>query len=136
MHSIESFQQAFAQHIKTVFSGIDFTAEQLRLHLNIDESRQEFGNLTTSIAMVLAKPLTPEMVVVQLTPESVEIEIPARVPATIVLPSTCTASGPVNAGRTGNPLAPEAVFNHVSPLSVEMYIPIATAPTAKVVPFT
>jgi arginyl-tRNA synthetase len=57
MNSFEVIQQAFAQHLKTIFNGIELSDQQMRLHLNVDESKQEFGNLTTSIAMILAKQL-------------------------------------------------------------------------------
>jgi arginyl-tRNA synthetase len=57
MNSLKSLQQAFCQYVISFFENTDFTPEQLQLHLNIDENRQEFGNLTTSIAMSLAKKL-------------------------------------------------------------------------------
>jgi arginyl-tRNA synthetase len=55
MNSIESIQQAFITHVQTLFSDVFLSAEHMRLHLNVDEARQEFGNLTSSCAMVLAK---------------------------------------------------------------------------------
>ncbi len=55
MNSIEHIQQAFVKHIKVLFPCVDITYEHMRLHLNVDEARQEFGNLTTNIAMVVAK---------------------------------------------------------------------------------
>lgn len=57
MNSFELIQHAFAQHLKTLFNEIELSDQQMRLHLNVDESKQEFGNLTTSIAMTLAKQL-------------------------------------------------------------------------------
>ncbi len=55
MNSIESIQQAFISHVKKLFPAASVSAELIRLHLNIDENRQEFGNLSGNIAMVLAK---------------------------------------------------------------------------------
>jgi len=57
MNSIENIQQAFVTHIQTLFSVIAIDENHMRLHLNIDEDRQEFGNLTANIAMILAKVL-------------------------------------------------------------------------------
>src|SRR5579863_5497296 len=68
MNSIELIQQAFIKHVKSLFSDVELSAEQIRLQLNIDEPRQEFGNLTGNIAMVLAK-------VLQRAPRSVATDI-------------------------------------------------------------
>src|SRR5579871_2013426 len=57
MNSIEQIQQAFSAHVKALFPNEHIDAEHMRLHLNIDEARQEFGNLTANSAMVLAKQL-------------------------------------------------------------------------------
>jgi arginyl-tRNA synthetase len=57
MNSIDCIQKAFTDHIKALFSSAHLTSEQSRLHLNVDESKQAFGNLSTSAALVLAKVL-------------------------------------------------------------------------------
>ena len=57
MNSIDQIQQAFSQHVKAIFPDAQIAAEQYRLHLNVDEHKQEFGNLSTSIALSLAKAL-------------------------------------------------------------------------------
>ena len=56
MNSIDSIQKSFTDHIKTSFSK-EISAEQCKLHINVDEAKQAFGNLSTSIALVLAKGL-------------------------------------------------------------------------------
>lgn len=57
MNSIDSIQKAFTAHIKTLFSSVDIPSDQTRLHINVDEAKQAFGNLSTSVALVLAKAL-------------------------------------------------------------------------------
>ena len=57
MNSIDSIQKAFTSHIHHLFQTIELTQDQCRLHINVDESKQAFGNLSTSIALVLAKAL-------------------------------------------------------------------------------
>ena len=57
MNSIDSIQKAFTAHIKTLFPLADITSDQSRLHINVDEGKQAFGNLSTSLALVLAKAL-------------------------------------------------------------------------------
>ena len=55
MNSIDHIQQAFTEHLNTLFPEHQSSADQTRLHINVDESKQAFGNLSTSIALVLAK---------------------------------------------------------------------------------
>lgn len=58
MNSIEQIQQAFVTHVKTTLALDDESLlQQCQLLLNLDEAKQEFGNLSTSIAMILARPL-------------------------------------------------------------------------------
>ena len=57
MNSIDSIQKAFTAHIKTLFPSTDIPSDQSRLHINVDEAKQAFGNLSTSLALVLAKAL-------------------------------------------------------------------------------
>jgi arginyl-tRNA synthetase len=62
MNSIESIQKAFFEHVQIVLSDTssgraEVSADQCRLALNVDEAKQAFGNVTTSIALVLAKQL-------------------------------------------------------------------------------
>lgn len=60
MNSIDSIQKLFISHVQNLFAHC---SEQLkgsidyRLHINVDESKQAFGNLSTSIALILAKAL-------------------------------------------------------------------------------
>lgn len=56
MNSIDHIQQVFTNHIQQLYA-LHLSADQTRLHINVDEAKQEFGNLSTSIALVLAKPL-------------------------------------------------------------------------------
>lgn len=56
MNSIDHIQQAFSSHLKQLYP-IELSADQTRLHINVDEAKQGFGNLSTSIALVLAKTL-------------------------------------------------------------------------------
>jgi len=58
MNSIEHIQQAFVAHVKaTLVLEDESLLAQCQLQLNVDETKQEFGDVTTSIAMVLARPL-------------------------------------------------------------------------------
>lgn len=57
MNSIDYIQQAFTEHLNTLFPAQQASADQTRLHINVDEAKQAFGNLSTSIALVLAKAL-------------------------------------------------------------------------------
>lgn len=57
MNSIDSIQKAFNAHIKTLFSSSEISSDLSRLHINVDEAKQAFGNLSTSLALVLAKAL-------------------------------------------------------------------------------
>src|SRR3990172_10951812 len=66
MNSIDSIQKAFTDHIKNLFfhpstssgrAGEELSTEHSRLHINVDEAKQAFGNLSTSIALVLGKVL-------------------------------------------------------------------------------
>lgn len=57
MNSIDSLQKAFTEHIKTNFQYAEINPDLARLHINVDEAKQAFGNLSTSIALVLAKQL-------------------------------------------------------------------------------
>ncbi len=57
MNSIDSLQKVFTAHIKELFPSQQLTFEHVRLHINVDEAKQAFGNLSTSCALVLAKAL-------------------------------------------------------------------------------
>jgi len=63
MNSIDSIQKLFTSHIKTIFphpstsSGRAEGDDFYRLHINVDEAKQAFGNLSTSVALVLGKAL-------------------------------------------------------------------------------
>lgn len=69
MNSIELLQQAFTHHIKKIFPHITLSDQQLRLQLNIDEAKQEFGNMTTSCAMMMAKEVgkPPRVIATEIT---------------------------------------------------------------------
>jgi len=55
MNSIELLQKDFARHINSLFPDAQLSSEQIRLELNVDESKQAFGDMSTNIAMILAK---------------------------------------------------------------------------------
>ncbi len=57
MNSIDSIQKAFTFHIQNQFKCNDIDQDLYRLHINVDEAKQAFGNLSASIALVLAKQL-------------------------------------------------------------------------------
>ena len=57
MNSIDCIQKAFTAHVKTLFQSTEVASDQCRLHINVDEAKQAFGNLSTSVALVLAKAL-------------------------------------------------------------------------------
>jgi arginyl-tRNA synthetase len=57
MNSIDFIQKTFTENIKILFPITEITYEQCRLHINVDEAKQMFGNLSTSCALVLAKAL-------------------------------------------------------------------------------
>ena len=54
MNSIDSIQKAFIEHVRGLF-GADIASDQCRLHINVDESKQAFGNLSTTVSLGLAK---------------------------------------------------------------------------------
>lgn len=68
MNSIDYIQHAFIAHLTTLFPSENIHADHSRLHINVDEAKQTFGNLSTSIALVLAKQLKK-------TPRDVATEI-------------------------------------------------------------
>ncbi|HLW72658.1 MAG TPA: arginine--tRNA ligase [Candidatus Babeliales bacterium] len=55
MNSIDSIQKSFTEQIRNLFGQIN--THDCRLHINVDEAKQAFGNLSTSVALVLAKAL-------------------------------------------------------------------------------
>src|ERR1700756_5076107 len=57
MNSIDHIQQAFIDHLKKLFPSAEITSDQSRLAINVDEAKQAFGNLSTSIALILGKAL-------------------------------------------------------------------------------
>jgi arginyl-tRNA synthetase len=57
MNSIDSIQKLFTEHVRGLFPSNDITSDACRLHINVDEAKQAFGNLSTSVALVLAKAL-------------------------------------------------------------------------------
>src|SRR5260221_2952547 len=57
MNSINLIQKAFNEHLKRICQDTEISFDQTKLHINVDESKQAFGNLSTSIALVLAKAL-------------------------------------------------------------------------------
>jgi arginyl-tRNA synthetase len=57
MNSIEQLQGAFSHYLMQTFSIDAKTAQQCALILNTDELKQQFGDLNTNVAMVLAKQL-------------------------------------------------------------------------------
>jgi arginyl-tRNA synthetase len=57
MNSIDHIQQAFTDHLRKLFPMHEATSDQSRLIINVDEAKQAFGNLSTSVALVLGKAL-------------------------------------------------------------------------------
>lgn len=57
MNSIDCIQKAFNEHVKNLFATAEITHDHSRLQVNVDESKQAFGNLSTTVALVLAKAL-------------------------------------------------------------------------------
>jgi len=57
MNSIDYIQQAFTEHLNTLFPEHQPSEDQARLHINVDEAKQAFGNLSTTIALILGKAL-------------------------------------------------------------------------------
>ena len=57
MNSIDHIQQAFIEHLNSLFSTHQASTDHMRLHINVDEAKQAFGNLSTTVALVLAKML-------------------------------------------------------------------------------
>jgi arginyl-tRNA synthetase len=57
MNSIDHIQQAFTDHLAKLFPSAEITSDQSRLAINVDEAKQAFGNLSTSIALLLGKAL-------------------------------------------------------------------------------
>jgi arginyl-tRNA synthetase len=69
MNSIDCIQKAFTTHVKTLFQSLEVASDQCRLNINVDEAKQAFGNLSTSVALVLAKALkrVPREVATEIT---------------------------------------------------------------------
>ncbi|HSC24781.1 MAG TPA: arginine--tRNA ligase [Candidatus Babeliales bacterium] len=67
MNSIDCIQKTFTTHVKKLFN-INIAVDVCRLHINVDEAKQAFGNLSTSVALVLAKELKQ-------TPRDIAMEI-------------------------------------------------------------
>ena len=57
MNTIETIQQSFVAFLHTTFAFENTTVDQGLFTLNTDEQKQQFGDLNSNIAMVLAKPL-------------------------------------------------------------------------------
>lgn len=57
MNSIDLIQKKFTSHVQNLFPDSIIAPDFYRLHINVDESKQAFGNLSTSVALVLAKAL-------------------------------------------------------------------------------
>ncbi len=57
MNSIDHIQQAFTDHLKKLFPSAEITSDHARLAINVDESKQAFGNLSTNVALALSKSL-------------------------------------------------------------------------------
>lgn len=57
MNSIDHIQKAFTEHVKKLFGADEITSDLCKLHINVDEAKQAFGNLSTSVALTLAKQL-------------------------------------------------------------------------------
>ncbi|HJZ24197.1 MAG TPA: hypothetical protein VJ201_07105 [Candidatus Babeliales bacterium] len=53
-HSIEQIQQSFARFLKQRFDLNDQLIATCRLTLNMDEAKQQFGDLSSNAALVLA----------------------------------------------------------------------------------
>ena len=57
MNSIDNIQKSFTEHVKNLFLNNDITNDSCRLNINVDEAKQAFGNLSTTVPLVLAKAL-------------------------------------------------------------------------------
>ncbi len=57
MNTIEQLSQAFSQFLSQTFSISPSDAEKYPLELNVDEQKQQFGDLTSNAAMGLARSL-------------------------------------------------------------------------------
>ncbi len=57
MNSIEQIQQAFGIYLQKTFTVDQNTVNACQFELNVDEGKQEFGDLNSNTALVLAKQL-------------------------------------------------------------------------------
>ena len=57
MNGIDRLAQAFSDYLSTTFGVTDVVARTCALLLNVDEAKQQFGDLNSNAAMVLAKQL-------------------------------------------------------------------------------
>ena len=55
MNCIEQIQEAFTSYLKNLFYIDDITARSGRFILNIDENKQQFGDLNSNAPMIIAK---------------------------------------------------------------------------------
>lgn len=57
MNSLEQIQTAFADYLKSSFNAEKQIIDKCLLTLNVDETKQQFGDLTTNAALMLSKQL-------------------------------------------------------------------------------
>lgn len=57
MNIITQLSDAFSQYLETTFSTIQSQDQKSPLELNVDEQKQQFGDLTSNVALVLAPQL-------------------------------------------------------------------------------
>ena len=57
MNLIEQIKQAFNTHLKKLFNLDDQTLINCSFELNVDPAKQQFGDISSNAAMVLAKEL-------------------------------------------------------------------------------
>ena len=82
MNTIEQLSQAFSAFLATTFSLTPTDADAYPLELNVDEHKQQFGDLTSNAAMGLARTLkrSPREIAAQIaegftSPEIEKIEV-------------------------------------------------------------
>lgn len=96
MNCIEQIQEAFTTYLKTNFNIDQSTALSSRFILNVDENKQQFGDLNSNAPMVIAKKIgkNPREIASQITTEfthpmlgKLEIAGPGFLNATLTLPA-------------------------------------------------
>jgi len=96
MNSVEHIQEAFIVYLRTHFNADNSITNLSRFMLNVDENKQQFGDMSSNAPMLLAKTLqkSPRVIAMQIISEfkhpfieQLEVAGPGFLNATLTLPA-------------------------------------------------